>query len=60
LLPEAAAEGLSYVELTTDETNLGSQRVIVANGGRLVEKFNKDPVYGGAPSLRFRIYLEPT
>ena len=58
LLPEAAAEGLSYVELTTDETNLGSQRVIVANGGRLVEKFKKDPVYGGAPSLRFRIYFD--
>jgi predicted acetyltransferase len=59
ILPEAAAEGLSYVELTTDETNIGSQRVIVANGGKLVEKFMKDAVYGGAPSLRFRIYLAP-
>jgi predicted acetyltransferase len=57
LLPEARQEGLDYVELTTDETNLASQRVIVANGGRLVEKFSKPAHYGGAPSLRFRIYL---
>jgi predicted acetyltransferase len=57
LLPLAREEGLSYVELTTDETNTASQRVIIANGGRLVEKFDKPPHYGGAPSLRFRIYL---
>ena len=57
LLPEARNEGLNYVELTTDETNVASQRVIVANGGRLVERFDKPAHYGGAPSLRFRIYL---
>lgn len=57
LLPEARKEGLDYVELTTDESNIASQRVIIANGGRLVEKFAKPAHYGGAPSLRFRIYL---
>ena len=57
LLPECRKEGLSYVELTTDQTNIASQRVIVANGGMLVEKFDKPAHYGGAPSLRFRIYL---
>jgi predicted acetyltransferase len=57
LLPEARKEGLEYVELTTDETNIASQRVIVANGGKLVEKFVKPAHYGSTPSLRFRIYL---
>ncbi|HET9636605.1 MAG TPA: GNAT family N-acetyltransferase [Gemmatimonadaceae bacterium] len=57
LLPECKKEGLDYVELTTDETNIASQHVIIANGGKLVEKFRKPPHYGGAPSLRFRIYL---
>ena len=58
MLAEARKEGLDYVELTTDETNIASQRVIVSNGGRLVERFDKPPHYGGAPSLRFRILLD--
>lgn len=33
LLPEARAQGLPYVELTTDPDNIASQRVILANGG---------------------------
>src|SRR3712207_4485496 len=37
LLPETREQGLSYVELTTDVTNVASQRVIEANGGRLVD-----------------------
>jgi predicted acetyltransferase len=57
LLLEARKEGLDYVELTTDETNIASQRVIIANGGKLVENFVKPEHYGGAPSLRFRINL---
>jgi Acetyltransferase (GNAT) domain len=55
LLPDAAAEGLAYVELTTDLDNAASQAVIRANGGELVEQFRKPTVYGGAMSLRFRI-----
>jgi predicted acetyltransferase len=58
LLPEAKREGLAYVELTTDATNVGSQRVIQANGGQIVERFFKPAAYGGAESLRFRIYLD--
>jgi len=56
-LPEVRAQGLAYVELTTDPDNLASQRVIQANGGRLVERFRKAEAYGGAESLRWRIDL---
>lgn len=59
LLPDAAAEGLAYVELTTDPENGPSQAVIRANGGELVERFRKPAEYGGAPGLRFRIPLAP-
>ena len=58
LLPEARLEGLDWVELTTDADNVASRRVIEANGGVLVEPFDKPAAYGGAPSLRFRIYFE--
>jgi predicted acetyltransferase len=57
LLPEARAEGLSYVEITTDPDNLASQRVIEANGGTLFERFTKPGPYGGKPGLRYRIPL---
>src|SRR6478672_8120959 len=57
LLPDARLEGLPYVEITTDETNVASRKVIEANGGRLVERFDKPKDYGGAPSLRYRIYF---
>lgn len=55
LLPQVREEGLAYVDLTTDADNLASKRVIEANGGKLVERFNKPAAYGGAESLRFRI-----
>ena len=57
LLPDAAAEGLAYVELTTDVDNTASQAVIRANGGALVEEFQKPAAYGDAVGLRFRISL---
>ena len=59
LLLEIREEGLPHVEITTDADNLASQRVIEANGGKLVERFHKPAVYGGAESLRFRILLTP-
>jgi predicted acetyltransferase len=59
MLPRAREEGLTYVELTTDADNIGSQRVIEANGGVLVERFNKPAAYGGAASFRYRISLSP-
>src|SRR5437764_3208298 len=44
LLPEVTNEGLDYVELTTDVTNIASQRVIEANGGKVFERFPKPAV----------------
>ncbi|HKU68877.1 MAG TPA: GNAT family N-acetyltransferase [Candidatus Baltobacteraceae bacterium] len=57
ILPEARALGLPYVELTTNADNLASQKVILANGGFRVEEFEKLPMHGGGPALRFRIDL---
>ncbi len=59
LLPLAREQGLGWLEITTDATNLASQRVITANGGVLVERFDKPAALGGAPSLRYRIDLGP-
>jgi predicted acetyltransferase len=58
LLPQAAAEGLRYVELITEPQNVASRRVIEANGGVLVEHFLKPQQHGGGPALRYRIALE--
>jgi predicted acetyltransferase len=57
LLPEAAAEGLPFVEITTDPENVAPQSVILANGGILVEQFAEPPQLGGKPCLRYRIAL---
>ena len=56
-LPLARAEGLPYVEITTDETNIASQRVITSNGGVLIEPFRKPAAHGAAQGLRYRIDL---
>jgi len=58
MLNDARAEGLRYVEITTDPTNVASQRVIEASGGVLFERFIKPPAYGkNVPGLRYRIAL---
>ena len=57
LPPRVATEGLPYVDLTADASNIASQRVIQANGGTLMERFFKPAALGGAESLRFRIIL---
>lgn len=57
VLPYARAQGLPYVEITTDPDNLASQKVITANGGVLIEAFTKPAAYGNAPGLRYRITL---
>jgi predicted acetyltransferase len=57
LLPEARAQGLHYVELTTDPENVASQKVISAAGGELVGRFRKMAAYGETEGLRFRITL---
>lgn len=57
LLREARLEGgLPYIELVADADNVPSQRVIEANGGKLVARFRKSAEYGGKESLRFRIF----
>jgi predicted acetyltransferase len=60
LLPLAAAEGLRYVEITTDPDNVASQRVIEANGGVLVGRFRYLPAYGKDLGVRYRIALPTT
>ena len=57
LLPEARKERLVHVDLTTDLDNIPSQKVISANGGVLVERFNSGPIYGDKDHLRWRISL---
>ncbi|MFY9720501.1 MAG: GNAT family N-acetyltransferase [Candidatus Cybelea sp.] len=57
ILPEARRIRLPYVEVVTDPDNTASQRVILANGGELVERFRIGAQYGGGESLRYRIAL---
>lgn len=57
LLPLCRAEGLTFIELTCDPANIASQKVILKNGGRLAERFEKAAAYGGGESLRYRIEL---
>lgn len=58
LLDEVRREGLPYVELTADSDNVASQKVIVANGGELMEEFRKPEQYGSAGVYRrYRIRL---
>jgi predicted acetyltransferase len=57
LLPLARAQGLPYVEITTDPDNVGSQRVIEANGGVLLERFTKPASSGSGEGLRYRVAL---
>ena len=58
LLPLAREIGLPYVEITTDPDNVGSQRVIEANGGVLVEHFDKGPAYSHTEGLHYRVPLD--
>jgi predicted acetyltransferase len=57
MLEHARAEGLRYVEITTDPDNVASRRVVEVNGGVLVERFQRPAQYGGTDALRFRIAL---
>jgi predicted acetyltransferase len=55
MLSEARERGMSHVEITTSPQNLGSQKVILANKGVLIEKFEKLPSLGGGPELRYKV-----
>ncbi len=58
MLDVARSFGLPFVDLTTDPDNEVSQRVMTANGAVLMERFDKGPVYGHQPGLRYRITLD--
>ena len=57
LLEDVREEGLEFVELTTEVSNVASRRVIEANGGVLVERFDLPPQYGQREDFRFRIHF---
>ncbi|HSM65714.1 MAG TPA: GNAT family N-acetyltransferase [Ilumatobacteraceae bacterium] len=57
LLADIATEGLRWIEITTDPDNVASQRVIEANGGQLLERFDYPSGYGRGTGLRYRIEL---
>lgn len=57
LLDVARGHGLPRMELTTDLDNASSQHVIAANGGVLLEEFDKGPMYGNKRGLRYVITL---
>lgn len=57
ILPHARAQRLPHVEITTDPGNVASQKIVLANGGVLVERFTKPAQYGQADGLRYRIDL---
>ncbi|WP_353185354.1 GNAT family N-acetyltransferase [Bosea sp. (in: a-proteobacteria)] len=52
MLRVARDAGLAQVEITCDEANAASRRVIEKNGGRLIESFVA-PLHGPEPHLRF-------
>jgi predicted acetyltransferase len=57
MLQEAKSEGLRYVDITTDPSNVPSQRVIENNGGVFVEEFVSPPSLGSRRELRYRVTL---
>ncbi len=57
MLPMAAEQGLPFVEITTDDDNLASQKVVTANGGVLVERFTKPATSRSGVCLRWRVDL---
>jgi predicted acetyltransferase len=57
LLPIAREHGLPHVQITTDDDNVASQRVIEANGGVLLERFVPPTAFGTAVLRRYRISL---
>jgi predicted acetyltransferase len=59
MLERARAEGLRHVDITTRRENVPSQRVILANGGVLIEEFTALPALGGHRHLRYRVQLVP-
>ena len=51
------AQKMPQIEITTNSDNYASQKVIIANGGILVEDFEKPASSGGGRALRYLIAL---
>ena len=60
MLPEAAGEGLRYVEITTGVGNDASRRVIGKNGGVLIGEFVTPASLGSKRELRYRVSFDDT
>lgn len=56
ILSEAREVGLQHLTITTDEGNIASQKVVLANGGEFVETF-AIVLYGPTRRHRYRITL---
>ena len=50
-------EGLAFVEVTTAPENVGSQAVILANGGVFIEEYTMPAAQGAGILRRYRIAL---
>ena len=57
MLEIAREVGLTYIEITTTPSNLGSQKVILNNGGVLTYEGPAPEAQGGGPILGYRIAL---
>jgi predicted acetyltransferase len=55
MLPIARAKGLDKVMLTCDDNNLGSQKIIITNGGVLEDVIQND--FRPVPTMRWWITL---
>lgn len=55
LLPDAAAEGLRYVDICAESDNVASRRVIERSGGVLVQEFVTLPSLGARREVRYRV-----
>lgn len=57
ILPFARELGMEFVEVVADVENVISQKVIVHNGGHLIEEFTKPVLSGGGQAFRYQISL---
>jgi predicted acetyltransferase len=60
LLPYAVELGMDFVDLVADVDNVSSQKVILRNGGILIEEFTKPVLSSGGLAYRYRIQLNST
>ena len=59
MLPEASARGLDYVELTVNEENIASRKVMEAAGAELHERFTMPDHEGGGPQAAGTASISP-